>query len=262
MLAFSKLCSIVVFLGIFNYCSATNYCDPDLCYGLEGHIGCNNNGQYAPTCYPDAKIVPIDEGLRNAIIRKHNEYRNLVASGFDRFAPASRMAKTHWNDELAQLAELNVKQCEAKHDLCRNTDEFNFAGQNIAVRYFWNNQFDAGLTALDQIDQWFDEYKLASMKDIREYRTPTDGTVIGSFTAMVQEMGTSMGCAILQQTGEKGIVQQILTCNYSYINIEGLPVYGIGVTASQCTTGPDATYPSLCSDNEVYEVNDIPHYRE
>lgn len=79
---------------------------------------------------------------------------------------------------------------------------------------------------------------------------------------MVQEMGTSMGCAILQQTGEKGIVQQILTCNYSYINIEGLPVYGIGVTASQCTTGPDATYPSLCSDNEVYEVNDIPHYRE
>lgn len=79
---------------------------------------------------------------------------------------------------------------------------------------------------------------------------------------MIQEMGTDVGCALLQQTVGDNICQQILTCNYSYINIVDLPVYTVGSPGSQCVTGTDRVYRHLCSDYEQYEVTGIPHYVE
>lgn len=40
-----------------------------------------------------------------------------------------------WDDELAYLAELNAKTCKIEHDLCRNTANFPYAGQNLALGY-------------------------------------------------------------------------------------------------------------------------------
>ncbi|XP_013107180.2 antigen 5 like allergen Cul n 1 [Stomoxys calcitrans] len=264
MSAFDRLCALLLLLGAAHYSLAgeTNYCDLDLCYGFEGHIACNNTGGFAPICASDVKIIPIRPELQEAIIFRHNLYRNAIAGGWGQYKPAAHMALTRWNPELARLAELNVRRCDAEHDLCRNTNDFNFAGQNIGVIYHRGNDFDAEQTALHQIDTWFAESDLASMDTINEYRTPEDGTQIGSFTGMVQEMGNQMGCAILQQTVIEDIVQQILTCNYSYINIEGLPVYIPGEPGSKCTTGTDPTFKALCSANEFYDVNDIPHYKE
>lgn len=59
------------------------------------------------------------------ILDIHNDGRNRIANGsIDPFPPALRMAKMCWSKQLAKLAELNTRQCEMKHDGCRNTSEF------------------------------------------------------------------------------------------------------------------------------------------
>jgi Cysteine-rich secretory protein family len=58
------------------------------------------------------------------LVDGHNKYRNMIALGkVSGFQSAKRMAKVTWNNELAKLAELNTKQCDMKHDDCRNTRE-------------------------------------------------------------------------------------------------------------------------------------------
>lgn len=55
----------------------------------------------------------------------HNRLRNHLASGkLDRYQKASNMSLMDWDDELAYLAELNVKQCVMEHDECRSTGCF------------------------------------------------------------------------------------------------------------------------------------------
>lgn len=55
----------------------------------------------------------------------HNRLRHHLASGkLDRYQKASNMSLMDWDDELAYLAELNVKQCVMEHDECRSTGCF------------------------------------------------------------------------------------------------------------------------------------------
>ena len=99
----------------------------------------------------------------------HNEFRNRTAAGeVDGYSPAVRMATLEWDDELAQLAELNVKTCVFKHDKCRNTDLFRYAGQNLAIR---ENSIEADV--FDDVyfltQSWFEEYKDATQAVIDQY---------------------------------------------------------------------------------------------
>ena len=60
--------------------------------------------------------------LKDALLKAHNDKRNLIASGNEAgYGPAVRMATMVWSDELGSLAELNTKQCAMKHDSCHNT---------------------------------------------------------------------------------------------------------------------------------------------
>lgn len=70
----------------------------------------------------------ISDTLKDDIVKYHNVYRSYQASAF--FSQicldkpiAARMAKMVWDDELAELAALNVKQCKLRRDKCRNTSE-------------------------------------------------------------------------------------------------------------------------------------------
>lgn len=81
---------------------------------------------------------------------------------------------------------------------------------------------------------------------------------MGHFTQWVQDKSEAIGCAAVFSTmkfsGEK-YGTYMLTCNYSYGNLLGSPVYVAGKTASKCITGQDKTYPGLCSINESYGSN-------
>lgn len=60
------------------------------------------------------------------ILNQHNQFRSDVAMGnYEGFPQASRMAQMQYCPELELLASLNVKQCNMKHDECRNTRNYN-----------------------------------------------------------------------------------------------------------------------------------------
>lgn len=73
------------------------------------------------------------------------------------FGKASNMSYVTWNIELAKLAELNVKTCIFAHDKCRNTLDYPYAGQNIAIMSGFFTNITETIEKL--IDLWWDEYK-------------------------------------------------------------------------------------------------------
>lgn len=108
---------------------------------------------------------------KNLILRIHNRLRNKVASGqLYGYPRAVRMPVLRWDDELAYLAELNVKQCEMNHDRCRNTDKFKAAGQNLAIQTTTGKPEENGKIIKKLINKWFEEYKDANRTYIESYK--------------------------------------------------------------------------------------------
>lgn len=68
-----------------------------------------------------------------------------------------------WDDDLAYTAMFNVKQCKMNHDICRSTQDFQYAGQNLAISGDTNDEFLANWVP----GFWFEEYPRANMNDIR-----------------------------------------------------------------------------------------------
>lgn len=70
----------------------------------------------------DAEFIKITPEIAAAIVSVHNKWRNQQALGqTPNYEPAVRMATMTYDDELAELAELNVRKCEFEHDSCSNT---------------------------------------------------------------------------------------------------------------------------------------------
>lgn len=113
---------------------------------------------------------------KNLILQVHNRLRNKVALGqLPGFPKAVRMPILRWDDELAYLAELNVKQCEMRHDKCRNTHKFKYAGQNLAYMSGRAGKNSNRIKRL--VRMWFNEYKNASETFIDRYRNHPKGFV-------------------------------------------------------------------------------------
>ena len=110
--------------------------------------------------------------MRRIILNNHNKLRNRVAQGgFQSYKSAVRMATMRWSPELAKLAAYNVKQCIMKHDKCRNTRQFPYAGQNIAKQQWTGKNRAIGLVAREQILSWFEEWKKCSMDVIKDLKS-------------------------------------------------------------------------------------------
>lgn len=70
--------------------------------------------------------------VRELIVDYHNRQRSWVAAGkYGMLKTACRMGTMQWDDELALLAEYNVKRCAVKRDKCLKTMRFPSPGQNI-----------------------------------------------------------------------------------------------------------------------------------
>lgn len=80
---------------------------------------------FGPSCSANAEVIPITPEIADAIVAVHNKWRNQQALGqTPNYEPAVRMATMTYDDELAQLAELNVRTCEFEHDSCTNTGNY------------------------------------------------------------------------------------------------------------------------------------------
>nr|B9URJ1.1 RecName: Full=Antigen 5 like allergen Cul n 1; Short=Ag5 like allergen Cul n 1; AltName: Full=Allergen Culn1; AltName: Full=Antigen 5 family protein; AltName: Full=Cul n 12; Flags: Precursor [Culicoides nubeculosus]ACM40888.1 antigen 5-related salivary protein [Culicoides nubeculosus] len=205
-----KKLSIVILFSCISFVLSTNFCNKELCKRQNGpqsftylkHIGCRHTGKNANTCPRDAKILPMSTKRKNLILKVHNRLRNKVALGkLPGFPKAARMPILRWDDELAYLAELNVKQCKMEHDQCRNTDKFKYAGQNLA--YTMGTPQKNAVRIKKLIRAWFKEHENATASFIDKYRDHPQGRVIGHFTAMIQDRTDTVGCAILRHSGNK-----------------------------------------------------------
>ncbi|XP_075157840.1 venom allergen-1-like [Haematobia irritans] len=250
----------IVFIGLMALFGLTmaDYCSKSLCSG-GNHIACGHSGTFDSSCPSNRRAVTIDESLKNAIINYHNEKRNLVAGGgAPNHQPACRMATMQWDDELAYLAALNVRQCKMLHDKCRNTNTFHYSGQNLAWRSYSGSPNYHELAKIC-MDMWYDEVKDSNMNYINAYPMNYNGPKIGHFTTLVNGPNIRLGCAAVTYAASDSSKQIFLIgCNYARNNVATLPIYkSCNSGGSECTTGRNPQYPNLCSVSEVFDVNNV-----
>ncbi|EDS25644.1 salivary protein [Culex quinquefasciatus] len=233
-----------------------DYCVKGLCpKDTYHHVGCNTTRAFNSTCVKP-KMVPMSTKRKNLLMMMHNRLRNHLASGkLDRYQKASNMSLMDWDDELAYLAELNVKQCVMEHDECRSTVKFFWAGQNLANRFQYPKLETYNLILKAFVKAWFKEHVDASMEYIRSYKEPPKEIMIGHFTALVRDVSTHMGCAIAVQTKTMYSKQHsryltgpqiFLACNYANTNLFGQAIYREGQPCSQCSGKCHKVYTALC----------------
>ncbi|XP_067635239.1 venom allergen-1-like [Eurosta solidaginis] len=248
---FTLLTILVASVGI---AMAQNYCSKSLCGNLQ-HIACNNNGTFAARC-TNPTLLKLTKAQNNIILQMHNNKRNQVAGGQTKLQPACRMATMQWDDELARIAAFNVKQCQMRHDACRNTNTFRQSGQNLVMITFQTGTLKVPEMLRKAINLWYNEISNVQMSQINSYPSGYNGPAIGHFTVMVADRNIRVGCdAATYKARATNMSNFLMACNYATTNIVNRPIYNTCATAaSGCTTGKNTNYPNLCSTSEPYSV--------
>ncbi|KAG5683148.1 hypothetical protein PVAND_012446 [Polypedilum vanderplanki] len=115
---------------------------------------------------------------KQLVLDTHNALRNKIALGKEPgFKSASKMMALQWNDELAFIASLNVRQCQMLHDKCRNTFQFQIVGQNLGI-----------------------SVKLAQQSSIGTCCGGDNFKNIGHFLQVVQDRAAFVGCSASRYT--------------------------------------------------------------
>ncbi|XP_053689096.1 antigen 5 like allergen Cul n 1-like [Sabethes cyaneus] len=232
-----------------NYCSSTY---TKICENKGQHIGCNPKDFSAyGACYNlHPRMIKITNQYKNLILNQHNSLRNTLASGkmsstYGTFPSAKKMPKLKWNDELAKLAELNVKQCEMEHDRCRSTVKFKNAGQNIYYSSWSVKRTNLEKLIKEGIQAWWDEHKDFYLNEVDKYQGQSYGVL--HFTAMAVDYQTDVGCAISMYDYSGTGDTFLMTCNYSSWTWLQKAVYSRGQPCSGCPGKKcDRTYKFLC----------------
>ncbi|EDW86491.1 uncharacterized protein Dwil_GK18446 [Drosophila willistoni] len=241
-----------------NVAQATDYCKKT-CGGTK-NIGCDNSGAWGSSCPSDAALVSLSAADKAAIVSRTNEYRNFIAGGLNsNLSAACRMATIKWNDELANLAALNVRSCLMEHDGCHNTDAFDWSGQDLAWMS-WYSPLNVTHYVQWGVDMWYGEHVYTKQAYIDAYPTNYNGPVIGHFTVLVSDRNTDIGCAASTfSVSGKSYKGFLMACNFAATNVVGIKMYSScpNKPASKCTTGTNSDYKYLCSAKEVYDVNNL-----
>ncbi|KAH8276107.1 hypothetical protein KR044_002175, partial [Drosophila immigrans] len=204
-------------------------------------------------CPDDARLLEIDQDAQDVLVAAHNAVRQQWASGKGKVrVKACRMATVHWDDELARLAEYNVKQCKMEHDECHNTKVYPNSGQNLFFTgYKGGSPPDLNGILELAVKDWAGEGQYVNKAILREYPDNYEGPTIGHFTMVAQELNVAVGCAVSNYVNERGFNTFLVACNYATTNFITNPVYrACSSAAAECTTGSNSQYPALCSSDE------------
>uniref|UniRef100_T1GFN0 SCP domain-containing protein n=1 Tax=Megaselia scalaris TaxID=36166 RepID=T1GFN0_MEGSC len=150
------------------------------------------------------------------------------------------MADVVWDDELAYLAELNLRKCHLSHDKCIHT--YRFLDDIIE-------------TALNG---WFREFNFIDSSFIdRPPLGRSDLVRWGHFLEVVLDRNTHVGCAVMTFTERQyeGYYIIRMACNYAALYDGSSPIYVKGQPASNCAFGSNPQYPGLCKKNEPFDIN-------
>lgn len=159
------------------------------------------------------------------------------------------MCLTHnfqtWDPELAHIAGFNVRTCKMEHDACRSTYAFPYAGQNLAKMSQSQRFSDPKDMLILMIgNMWFGEYKDCPVELVKSFKLTS--TVVGHFTAMIQQKSGRVGCAMTQFKENDMWFVTLLACNYSYTNMMETEIYAVGPPCSKCVSKCSSKYPGLC----------------
>lgn len=229
-----------------------DYCEIEksYCPELKGHIGCAKTIFENGNCV-NVHLVTMDQSYKHTVLSSHNYFRNRIASGeILGFPSANKMKVLHWNDELAKLAEQHVKHCLPKNDLCRATEKYPFAGQNIARVSYLSAKNASKFFVEEVISKWFELYKYVPSKLIQKYQPET---TIDAFANMMQDENDAIGCGYLTYVTNYSFngsyYNHMLTCNYGKTFFMNKPIYSFGNFCSDCSDSNakcSKSYKFLC----------------
>uniref|UniRef100_A0A2M4CLM8 Venom allergen-1 n=1 Tax=Anopheles darlingi TaxID=43151 RepID=A0A2M4CLM8_ANODA len=251
---FRFVLAVISLVGLIGSIESIDYCTANLCPAGVQNIGCNPPAlSGGPNCFGRSPaVVPITASRQSLILDLHNSRRSQIANGgLSPFFPARRMATLQWDAELASQAGHNARSCTFAHDRCRNTVDFRWAGQNLALMQYSGPARTVESIIDGFIASWWNEYRDTSTAHIDSYPSNHQGPAIGHFTQMASDRAWKIGCAMQNWFQDGFWNTYYLVCNYSFTNIINQPVYARGTTGSGCTTGRNPLYSGLCSVNEV-----------
>lgn len=250
---------IISLLNIKNLvnCETIDWCEMQQKHcNKKIHIGCDPSHIGQGNCY-EINELKMDENMRREILNQHNEYRSFLASGLlFPMKSAKQMQEMEWDETLEQLASMHVQNCKMKHDQCRSTDEYNYAGQNLGMIASTYKELDFNGVIKNIINNWFKEYVYTPVYEIEKF-VSEQTKQIGHFTVMSREKNNKIGCAFITYEEYKDNelwYGNMLTCNYAETNLLETPVYQRGTPCSGCAEigmSCSLKYSNLCSRNLV-----------
>ncbi|KAL3213073.1 hypothetical protein MRX96_035648 [Rhipicephalus microplus] len=192
-----------------------------------------------PNCHVISTGLNADE--KAALLRQHNELRSMVAKGLLKgLEPAANMLALRWDDDLAELAQAQAKQCSFSPEV--DEEEKTIKPPSVGQNVGWEASSDPFSDHLDlpHLSAWTDQHTDVEDDVISSYRNTERG--IGQFTQMIWAKTQYVGCGVATYTRSDNVghfpYQRTLVCNYGPGgNVLGLPVYKEGGTCSRCAAG-------------------------
>ncbi|XP_046976688.1 uncharacterized protein LOC124542847 [Vanessa cardui] len=127
-----------------------NYCSHPDCSLKNQHTLCVAKDKHSPRLFASGMTT----WMKYQILQLHNRHRDNIALGLEAGQPpAANMRKMYWDYELEEIAEIWARQCQKRHDECRNTIRFNVI-QNMDVRPILPRVTVAQILA-DAVGAWF-----------------------------------------------------------------------------------------------------------
>ncbi|XP_071648379.1 venom allergen 3-like [Temnothorax longispinosus] len=209
---YSLLYLAVIAIAVNNVI-AVDYCNLDACIKKRSiHTMCRYPSSRPAGACGQVSSVGFSDAERKAIVNKHNELRRKVASGQEKRGnpgpqpPAVRMPDLTWDNELEEIAQRWVIQCNFGHDQCRDVGRF-AVGQNAAIGYSsGENRF----TVESFVQSWYDEVALFDRNQVSRYQFDPN---TGHYTQVVWANTTTIGCGLINYNSY-GWNTKYLVCNY------------------------------------------------
>ncbi|CAH0716546.1 unnamed protein product, partial [Brenthis ino] len=156
---------------VFDYCL-----HPD-CSLENQHTMCVAKNKHSSRLFASGMTT----WMKYQILQLHNRHRDNIAMGLEAGQPpAANMRKFYWDFELEEMAEIWARQCQKRHDECRNTIRFNVI-QNMDVRPVVPRVTEAQILA-DAVGAWFSGSRTLPPEYVWSFR-PTNCSAPGGCNA-------------------------------------------------------------------------------